>query len=80
LPWEATVRVELDQNQKRKILEMAQGRGIVTECEACGSKRFAVGDTADPVGEGASGAYTAKVVCEECGTTARLFEVRESEF
>ena len=52
LPWEATVRMELDQNQKRKILEMAQGREIVTECEACGSKEFAVSDTADPVGEG----------------------------
>ena len=80
LPWEATVRMELDQNRKRKILEMAQGRDIVTGCEACGSRQFAVGDTAEPVGEGAGGAYTAMVVCEECGTTARLFEVRESEF
>jgi hypothetical protein len=80
LPWEAKVRMELDHKQKRKILELAQGRDIVTECEACGSKEFAVSDTAEPVGEGAGGAYTAKVVCEECGTTARLFEVRESEF
>jgi hypothetical protein len=56
--------MELDQNQKRKILELAQGRDIVTECEACGSREFAVSDTAEPVGEGAGGAYTAKVVCE----------------
>jgi hypothetical protein len=73
--------MELDHNRKRKILELAQSRDIVTECEACGSKEFAVGDTAEPVGEGGTGgAYTAKVVCQECGTTARLFEVRESEF
>ncbi len=74
------VRMELDQNQKRRILELAQGRDIVTECQACGSKEFTISDTAEPVGEGAGGTYTAKVVCEECGTTARLFEVRESEF
>jgi RNase P subunit RPR2 len=74
------VRMELDQNQKRRILELAQSQDIVTECEACGSKEFTVGDTAEPVGEGAGGSYTAKVVCEECGTTARLFEVRQSDF
>jgi hypothetical protein len=72
--------MELDQNQKRKILELAQSQDIVTECEACGSKEFTVSDTAEPVGEGAGGTCTAKVVCEECGTTARLFEVRDSEF
>jgi ribosomal protein L37E len=74
------VRMELDQNQKRRILELAHSQDIVTECEACGSKEFTVSDTVEPVGEGTSGAYTAKVVCERCGTTARLFEVRESEF
>jgi len=71
--------MELDQDQERKILELARGRDIFTECEACGSKEFAVSDTAEPVGEGVGGTYTAKVVCERCGTTARLFEVRESE-
>jgi hypothetical protein len=71
--------MELDQHQKHKVLELAQSRDIVTECEACGSKEFTVSDTAEPVGEDAGGAYTAKVVCEACGTTARLFEIRESE-
>ena len=74
------VRMEFDQNQKRKILELAQGQDIVTECEACGSKEFTISDTAEPVGEGAGRTYTAKVVCGECGTTARLFEVRQSDF
>jgi len=72
--------MELGQNQKRKILELARERDIVTKCEACGSEEFAVSDTVEPVGGGAGGTYTAKVVCEECGTTARLFEVREPEF
>jgi hypothetical protein len=71
--------MELDPNQKRKVLKIASSQGIIDECEACGSESFAVSDTADPVGEGPGGAYTVKVVCEECGTTARVFEVQESE-
>ncbi len=71
--------MELDADQKRKILELARSQGIVGECEACGSESFVVSDTAEPVGEQSSGAYTAKVVCEECGTTARVFEVQESD-
>ena len=71
--------MELDADQKRKILELARSQGIVDKCEACGSDNFAVSDTAEPVGEGSNGAYTAKVVCEECGTPARAFEVQESD-
>jgi hypothetical protein len=71
--------MELGAGQKRRILELARSQGIVDECEACGSENFAVSDTAEPVGEGSSGAYTAKVVCEECGTPARVFEVQESD-
>jgi hypothetical protein len=71
--------MELDADQKRNILELARSQGIVNECEACGSESFAVSDTAEPVGEGSSGAYTAKIVCNECKTTARAFEVQESD-
>jgi hypothetical protein len=71
--------MQLDADQKRKVLELARSQGIVTECEACGSEEFAVSDTADPVGEGSSGAYTAKVVCDRCGTPARAFEVQEAD-
>jgi hypothetical protein len=71
--------MELDADQKRKILELARSQGIVDECQACGSGSFAVSDTAEPVGEGRGGAYTAKVVCNECGTPARMFEVQESD-
>jgi hypothetical protein len=71
--------MELDADQKRNILELARSQGIVNECEACGSESFAVSDTAEPVGEGSSGAYTAKIVCNECETTARAFEVQESD-
>ncbi len=71
--------MKLDTDQKWKILELARSQGIVDKCEACGSENFAVSDTAEPVGEGSSGAYTAKVVCKECGTPARAFEVQESD-
>jgi hypothetical protein len=71
--------MELGAEQKRKILELARSQGIVDECEACGSESFVVSDTAEPVGVESSGAYTAKVVCEVCGTTARVFEVQESD-
>ncbi len=71
--------MELGPDQKRKILELARSQNIVTKCEACGSERFTVGDTAEPVGEGPGGAYTAKVICEECGTPARMFEVQASD-
>jgi Fe2+ or Zn2+ uptake regulation protein len=71
--------MELGAEQKRKILELARSQGIVDECEACGSESFVVSDTAEPVGEEPGRAYTAKVVCEECGTTARVFEVQESD-
>jgi len=71
--------MQLDAAQKRKVLELARSQGIVTECEACGSEEFVVSDTVDPIGEGSSGAYTAKVVCAECGTPARAFEVQESD-
>jgi len=71
--------MQLDADQKQKVLELAKSQGIVTKCEACGSEEFAVSDTVDPVGEGPGGAYTAKVVCEECGTPARVFEVQESD-
>ena len=71
--------MELDPDQKRKILELAKSQNIVTECEACGSEDFAVSDTAEPLGEGPGGSYTAKVICGECGTPARIFEVQESD-
>ena len=71
--------MELDADQKRKILELARSQGIVDVCEACGSQSFVVSDSAEPVGEQPSGAYTAKVICEECGTTARVIEVQESD-
>jgi hypothetical protein len=71
--------MRLDKDQKQKVLELARSQGIVTKCEACGSEEFTVSDTADPVGEESSGAYTAKVICEECGTPARAFEVQESD-
>ena len=69
--------MELGPDQKRKVLELAKSQGIVTKCEACGSEEFTVSDTAEPVGPG--GSYTAKVICEECGTPARVFEVQESD-
>jgi uncharacterized Zn finger protein len=71
--------MQLDADQKQKVLELARSQGIVTKCEACGSEEFTVSDTADPIGEESSGAYTAKVICEECGTPARAFEVQESD-
>jgi hypothetical protein len=71
--------MRLDEVQKQKILEQARSQGIVTECEACGSEEFAVSDTVEPVGEEPGGAYTAKVVCDRCGTPARAFEVQESD-
>ena len=71
--------MELDAGQKRKILNLARSQRIVGECEACGSESFVVSNIAEPVGEEPSGAYTAKVVCEECGTTARVFEIHESD-
>ena len=71
--------MELGPDQKRKVLELAKSQGIVTKCEACGSEEFTVSDTAKHVGEGPGGSYTAKVICKECGTPARVFEVQESD-
>jgi uncharacterized Zn finger protein len=68
--------MRLDADRKRKVLELARSQGIVEKCEACGSEKFVVDDVAEPIGEELSGGYTAKVVCEECGTPAWLFEVR----
>ena len=70
--------MRLDADQKQKVLELARSQGIATRCEACGSEKFAVSDTMEPIGGGSEG-YTAKVVCEECGTPARAFEVQESD-
>jgi hypothetical protein len=71
--------MQLDKDQKQKVLGLAKSQGIVTKCEACGSEEFTVSGIADPVGEESSGAYTVKVICEECGTPARAFEVQESD-
>jgi uncharacterized Zn finger protein len=71
--------MQLDDDQQRKVFELAKSQAIITKCEACGSEEFAVSDTVDPVGEESGGAYTAKVVCEECGTPTRAFEVQESD-
>jgi hypothetical protein len=67
---EGRTHIQLDADQKRKVLELAKSQGIVIKCEACSSEEFAVSHTVDPVGEGPGGAYTAKVACEECGTPA----------
>ena len=69
--------MELGPDHKRKDVELEKSQEIVTKCEACGSEEFRVSDTAEPVGSG--GSYTAKVICEECGTPARVFEVQESD-
>ena len=70
--------MRLDADQKQKVLELTKFQGIATKCGACGSEPFAVSDTAEPTG-GESEEYTAKVICEECGTPARAFEVQESD-
>jgi hypothetical protein len=70
--------MRLDAAHKQKVLELTKSQGIATEGEACSSEKFAVSDTAEPIGGGSEG-YTAKIICEERGTPARAFEVQESD-
>ncbi len=70
--------MRLDADPKRKVLELTKSQGIAAKCEACGSEKSAVSDMAEPIGRGSEG-YMAKVICKECGTPARAFEVQESD-
>ena len=70
--------MRLDADQKQKVLELTELQGTATKSGACGSEPFAVSDTAELTGGELDG-YTTTVICGECVTPARAFEVQESD-